>query len=83
MKLYQRKVDVLNDFIKAKEDAYVVANYDYKFNKIDSFGLLGIMDDLFNAKKQMIENKYQILNFKYKLLHDIGILKEKFFIEEK
>ena len=81
--LYRQKVAVLNDFIKAKEDAYVVANYDYKFNKIDSFGLMGIMDDLFNAKKQLIENNYQILNFKYKLLHDIGILKEKFFTEGK
>ena len=83
LRLYKKKIEVLNDFIKAKEDAYVVANYDYKFGKIDSFGLMGIMDDLFNAKKQLVENKYQILNFKYKLLHDIGILKDKFFIEGK
>jgi hypothetical protein len=60
-----------------------MSNYDYKFDKIDSIGLLGVMDDLTDTHKQYIENKYQILNYKYKLLHDIGVLKNKILKEDK
>jgi len=59
----------------------VVSNYDFKFSRIDTNGLLDIIDDLFNAHKSSIENRFKILETKYKILHDIGIIKEKIFKE--
>ncbi len=70
------KNQFLTRLISQREESYIGANYDYKFAKIDANGLLDVVDDLYNAKKQFIENKYDMILAKYKILSDIGIIRE-------
>lgn len=75
------KEQFLNKLISQREESYIGANYDYKFAKIDANGLLDVVDDLYDAKKQFIENKYNIVLAKYKILSDIGIIRESILDE--
>lgn len=75
------KEQFLNKLISQREESYIGANYDYKFAKIDANGLLDVVDDLYNARKQFIENKYDLILAKYKILSDIGIIRESILDE--
>ena len=75
------KEQFLNKLISQREESYIGANYDYKFAKIDANGLLDVVDDLYNARKQFIENKYDLILAKYKILSDVGIIRESILDE--
>lgn len=70
------KHEFFKDLVTKREEEYIAANYDFKFAKISENDLLDIMDSLYNAKRQFIENRYDFTASKYKLLKEIGILKE-------
>jgi len=80
-KLMTIKKTYLVDLIEQREESFIGANYDYKFAKIDANGLLDAVDDLYNAKKLYIENKYDLLLSKYKILTDIGTIKDDILYE--
>ncbi len=75
------KKQFLNNLISQRDESYIGANYDYKFAKIDANGLLDVIDDLYNAKKLYIENKYEILLAKYQILNEVGVLRESILDE--
>ena len=79
--LAKTKMDYLKDLIEQRESSFIGANYDYKFAKIDANGLLDAVDDLYNAKKLYIENKYNFILSKYKILTDIGTIKDDIVYE--
>ncbi len=67
--------NLLKSLIEKRENSLLGASYEYKFAKIDANSLLDNVDDLYSAKKMYIENKYDILLSKYKILNVIGIIK--------
>lgn len=67
---------LLKNLIEERETSLIAAQYDYSFAKIDATGLLDAVDDLYNAKKLFIENRYSIIQSKYKILADMGLLKD-------
>ena len=69
------KNDFLKDLVSKREEEYIASNYDYKFAKIDANGLLDVVDSLYNAKRQYIENRYDMILAKYKVLSQIGVIK--------
>ena len=71
-----KKDVLLKKLIEERETSLIAAKYDYSFAKIDATGLLDAVDDLYNAKKLFIENRYSIIQAKYKILADIGLLKD-------
>jgi outer membrane protein TolC/outer membrane protein OmpA-like peptidoglycan-associated protein len=73
--LYLEKETLLKKLVMKREDSLLGATYDYKFAKIDANDLLDAVDDLYNAKKMYIENKYNKLTSKYKIFNTIGIIK--------
>jgi len=73
--LYLEKEILLKNLVKKREDSLLGATYDYKFAKIDANDLLDTVDDLYNAKKMYIENKYNTIASKYKIFNTIGIIK--------
>ena len=79
--LVKQKDMFLNKLVSQREESYVGANYDYKFAKIDANGLLDVVDDLYSAKKLYLENRFDILLAKYKILTDIGIIRENILDE--
>ncbi|MEA3499040.1 MAG: TolC family protein, partial [Campylobacterota bacterium] len=79
--LLTAKEQFLNKLIIQRDETYIGANYDYKFAKIDTNGLLDVVDDLYNAKRQYIENQYDICLTKYKILTDIGIIRKNILDE--
>ncbi len=70
------KHQFFKDLVTKREEEFIAANYDFKFAKIDENDLLDIMDSLYNARRQFIENKYDFTASKYKMLKEIGILKD-------
>ncbi len=70
------KHEFFKDLVTKREEEFIAANYDFKFAKIDENDLLDIMDSLYNARRQFIENKYDFIASKYKMLKEIGILKD-------
>lgn len=64
------------DLVNKREEEHVAANYDFKFGKIDENGLLDIVDSLYNAKRQLLENRFDLIAAKYKLLEQIGTIKK-------
>jgi adhesin transport system outer membrane protein len=76
MNLLSIKESFFNDLINKREEENVAANYDFKFGKIDENDLLDIVDSLYNAKRQYVENKYDLMIAKYKLLEQIGVVKQ-------
>jgi len=74
--LQEAKQDFYKELVAKREQEYIAAKYDYKFAKIDANGLLDVIDDLYNAKKLYIENKYEILIAKYQILTEVGVLRE-------
>lgn len=74
--LEKTKQIYLKKLVEKREDSYLGAKYDYKFAKIDAKALLDAVDELYSAKKQQIENRYQLQTTKYEILGEIGVLKE-------
>jgi len=74
--LAKKKENLLKKLILKRENSLLGASYDYKFAKIDANKLLDSVDDLYNAKKLYIENKYALLISKYKILNNIGLIKK-------
>ncbi|MEA3314313.1 MAG: TolC family protein [Campylobacterota bacterium] len=74
--LTTKKNILLKKLIQERETSLIAAKYDYSFAKIDATGLLDAVDDLYNAKKLFIENRYSIIQSKYKILADMGLLKD-------
>lgn len=70
------KKNFMGELVQKREDEYVAANYDYKFAKIDSNTLLDITDEVYQAKRQLIETKYSYILVKYEILKNLGLLKE-------
>jgi len=70
------KNQFVEDLVAKREQELIAANYDFKFAKIDSNGLLDIVDSLYNAKRLYIETKYDYILSKYEVLKEIGIIKE-------
>ncbi|MEA2051174.1 MAG: TolC family protein [Campylobacterota bacterium] len=70
------KYDFLVELVNRREEEYIASNYDYKFSKIDANGLLDVVDSVYNAKRQYIENKYDMILSKYKVLTQIGVIKD-------
>ncbi|MCK5294845.1 MAG: TolC family protein [Arcobacteraceae bacterium] len=73
------KNEYLIDLVNKREEEYLASNYDYKFAKIDANGLLDVVDAVYNAKRQYIENRYEMILSKYKVLNQIGIIKNNIF----
>ncbi|MEA3384546.1 MAG: TolC family protein [Campylobacterota bacterium] len=71
------KNDFLKDLVSKREEEHIASNYDFKFAKIDANGLLDVVDSLYNAKRQYIENNYDMILAKYRVLSQIGIIKNK------
>ena len=71
------KNDWSEELIGKRLEELVGANYEYKFAKVDANAVLDSVDNLYDAKKQFIENKYEIVLAKYKLISDIGIIKKE------
>ena len=69
------KDELLTLLISKREDSFLGATYDYDFAKIDANGLLDVVDALYNAKKSYIENKYDMLLVQYKILNNVGVIK--------
>lgn len=76
------KENFLQHLIKKRENALLGASYDYKFAKISADELLDNVDDLYSAKKMYIENKYNKLLNKYKILNVVGTLKNTILKDE-
>jgi len=70
------KQNFMGDLVKKREEEYVAANYDYKFAQIDANSLLDITDEVYQAKRQFIETKYNYILVKYEILKNLGLLKE-------
>ena len=64
------------DLVSKREEEHIAANYDFKFGKISENDLLDIIDSLYNAKRQLLENKYDLIIAKYKLLEQVGVIKK-------
>lgn len=73
--LVKTKNELLENLISKREDSLLGATYDYKFAKIDANALLDTVDDLYNAKREYINNKYDLLTSKYMILSNVGVLK--------
>ena len=71
------KNDWSEELIGKRSEELVGANYEYKFAKIDANAVLDSVDNLYDAKKQFIENKYEIILTKYKLMSDIGTIRKE------
>ena len=69
------KDDLLIKLINKKEESFLGATYDYDFAKIDANGLLDNVDGLYDAKRLYIINKYDILLAQYKILNNVGVIK--------
>jgi len=82
-KLTFNKEDLLLHLIAKREDSLLGASYDYKFAKIDANALLDAVDDLYNAKKLYIENRYDRQIAEYKILSMIGIIKDFILTQDK
>ena len=80
-KLVLQKDELLTKLIKKREESYLGATYDYKFAKIDADELLDAVDSLYNAKRQYIVNKYDIQIEQYKILNNVGVIKN-YILEE-
>jgi outer membrane protein TolC len=65
-----------NQMLISADQAYVAAEFDYNYAKIDEDGLLAAMESLYTAEKQHIDFKYDIINSRYKLLLNMGILQQ-------
>lgn len=74
--MFDSKKNFMGELVQKREDEYVAANYDYKFAKIDSNTLLDITDEVYQAKRQLIETKYSYILVKYEILKNLGLLKE-------
>ncbi|MEA3512730.1 MAG: TolC family protein [Campylobacterota bacterium] len=74
--LLKNKEKYFKTIIEKREKELIGATYDYEFMKIDGNTLLDVDDNLYAGQKQYIDNKYELLRAKYKLLQDIGIIKE-------
>lgn len=72
---FLKKDKFLLHLIKKREESYLGATYDYKFAKIDADILLDAVDDLYDAKKQYITNKYDLQAVQYEILNNIGVIK--------
>jgi len=80
-KLVLQKDELLTNLIKKREESYLGATYDYKFAKIDADELLDAVDSLYNAKRLYIVNKYDIQVEQYKILNNVGVIKN-YILEE-
>jgi len=69
------KEELLNTLVAKREDSFLGATYDYNFAKIDANALLDTVDSLYDAKRQFIENKYDLQIEQYKIFNQIGIIK--------
>ncbi|MEA2017502.1 MAG: TolC family protein [Campylobacterota bacterium] len=69
------KDELLVTLINKREESLVGATYDYDFAKIDANGLLDSVDGVYDAKKLYITNKYDILLSQYKILNNVGVIK--------
>ncbi|RLA79232.1 MAG: hypothetical protein DRG78_13355 [Epsilonproteobacteria bacterium] len=72
----------LISLVSKREDSFFGATYDYDFAKIDANGLLDSVDELYTSKKLYIENKYSLLLIQYKIINNIGVLKDH-ILEDK
>lgn len=70
------KHQYVTELVAKREQELIAANYDFKFAKIDSNGLLDVMDSLYNAQRLYIESEYDYILSKYEVLKEIGIVKE-------
>ena len=65
------------ELIGKRTEELVGANYEYKFAKVGANDVLDSVDNLYEAKKQFIENKYEIVLAKYKLISDVGTIRKE------
>ena len=80
--LQEAKQSFYKELVERRTQEYVAAKYDYKFTKIDANGLLDELDSLYNAQRQFAENEFDIISTKYKILKDIGVIKQNILDEE-
>jgi hypothetical protein len=59
------------------DQAYVAAEFDYNYAKLDENALIASMDSLYLAEKQFVNFKYDIINAKFKILFNMGIIQKK------
>ena len=74
--LQEAKQSFFKELVDKRTQEYLAAKYDYKFAKIDANGLLDELDSLYNAQRQFAENEFDIISTKYKILKDIGVIKQ-------
>lgn len=73
--MLKSKIKSAKEVITTREDEYVAANYDFKFGKINANDLLDVTDEVYNAKKQYIKIKYDLILAKYEILKNLGLEK--------
>ena len=80
--LQEAKQSFYKELVDKRTQEYLAAKYDFKFTKIDANGLLDELDSLYNAQRQFAENEFDIISTKYKILKDIGVIKQNILNDE-
>ena len=76
IKLENSKFNILKHFIKARYDALIGTEYDFKFGKIDISIYLNSISEFFGSREQFITHKYNQLLLKFKFFEAIGKLND-------
>ncbi|RLA76889.1 MAG: hypothetical protein DRG78_18265 [Epsilonproteobacteria bacterium] len=74
--IFEKKLMLVKQLLISADQAYVSAEFDYSYAKVDEDALLGAMESLYSAEKQNIDLRYDIINAKYKLLFEMGVLQD-------
>ena len=80
--LQEAKQSFFKELVDKRTQEYLAAKYDYKFAKIDANGLLDELDNLYNAQRQFAQNEFDIISTKYKILKDVGVIKQHILNDE-